>query len=71
MLRGGFACKGGISNCRIDFEEEAIAVSGMPYAIGDLVFPSSREILEYKGHPHDSKESRIREMCIRDRITPA
>lgn len=61
MLRGGFACKGGISNYRINFEEEAIAVSGMPYAIGDLVFPSSREILEYKGHPHDSKESRIRD----------
>ena len=61
MLRGGFACKGGLSNYRIDFEEEAIAVSGMPYAIGDLVFPSSREILEYKGHPHDSKESRIRD----------
>lgn len=61
MLRGGFACKSGISNYRIEFEEEAIAVSGMPYAIGDLVFPSSREILEYKGHPHDSKESRIRD----------
>ncbi len=61
MLRGGFACKDGISNYRIDFEEEAITVSGMPYAIGDLAFPSSGEILEYKGHPHDSKESRIRD----------
>lgn len=61
MSRGGFACKGGISNHRIDFNEEAITVSGMPYAIGDLVFPASSEILEYKGHPHDSKESRIRD----------
>ena len=33
----------------------------MPYAIGDLVFPASSEILEYKGHPHDSKESRIKD----------
>ena len=61
MSRGGFACKGAISNHRIDFNEEAITVSGMPYAIGDLVFPASSEILEYKGHPHDSKESRIRD----------
>lgn len=61
MSRGGFACKGGISNHRIDFNEEAITVSSMPYAIGDLVFPNNGEILEYKGHPHDSKESRIRD----------
>lgn len=61
MSRGGFACKGGISNHRIDFNEEAITVSGMPYAIGDLVFPASSEILEYKGNPHDSKESRIKD----------
>ena len=61
MSRGGFACKDGISNHRIDFNEEAITVSGMPYAIGDLVFPASSEILEYKGHPHDSKKSRIRD----------
>lgn len=27
----------------------------------NLVFPASSEILEYKGHPHDSKESRIRD----------
>ena len=61
MSRGGFACEGGISNYRINFNEEATAVSSMPYAIGDLVFPASNEILEYKGHPHDSKESRIRD----------
>lgn len=61
MSHGGFACKDGISNHRIDFNEEATTVSGMPYAIGDLVFPASSEILEYKGHPHDSKESRIKD----------
>lgn len=61
MSRGGFACEGGVSNYRINFNEEAMAVSSMPYAIGDLVFPASNEILEYKGHPHDSKESRIRD----------
>lgn len=61
MSRGGFACKDGISNHRIDFNEEPTTVSGMPYAIGDLVFPASSEILEYKGHPHDSKESRIKD----------
>lgn len=61
MSRGGFACEGGISNYRINFNEEATAVSSMPYAIGDLVFPASNEILEYKGHPHDSKASRIRD----------
>lgn len=37
MSHGGFACKDGISNHRIDFNEEATTVSGMPYAIGDLV----------------------------------
>lgn len=61
MSHGGFACKDSISNHRIDFNEEATTVSGMPYAIGDLVFPASSEILEYKGHPHDSKESRIKD----------
>lgn len=61
MSHGGFARKGGVSNHRIDFNEEATTVSGMPYAIGDLVFPASSEILEYKDHPHDSKESRIRD----------
>jgi hypothetical protein len=61
IKNGGFGCKNGKSNYRIDFNDEAITVSGMPYALGDLVFPASREILEYKGHPHDTKASRIRD----------
>lgn len=56
---GGFDCGDALFNYRIDFNERARAIAGMPYAIADCYFPKAREVFEYNGHYHDAPASRV------------
>ena len=57
---GGFACGPFKTDCKIEFDDRAQAISGMPHAICDAYQEAARFDLEYNGElGHSSRRGRI------------
>lgn len=56
---GGFGIKEMQLNLPIEFSHDAVLASGMSRAVLDAYIPQARATLEYNGHYHDARGSRI------------
>ena len=57
---GGFACGPFKTDCKIEFDDRAQAISGMPHAVCDAYQEAARFDLEYNGElGHSSRRGRI------------
>lgn len=57
---GGFACGPFKTDCKIEFDDRAQAISGMPHAVCDAYQETARFDLEYNGElGHSSRRGRI------------